>query len=243
MLIDSIDDWTILNILTYWLGFCPSVHTQLESMASKKGEQVPWLRWCLFQRLIKPSWLRMCVMFFQVQLNLWHPIGTETLPISQCLGVPRCWSCHRLTNLLQQLGHLYLCSEKTSSSQLTAVQDFRHFSVFQSFGLFVQIWRSPSLSHPQLQFCGRTCHCSRRFCFVTLLPRVGPISDIFGRRCKSLQYLQLTIWNACLATPVTPASLRYHRASQLLKLITSKNARKNTVKTANFGNANTWYLC
>ena len=75
----------------------PSTRLQLESMASKKGEQVPWLRWCLFQRLIKPSWLRMCVMSFQVQLNLRHPIGTEAPPISQRLGVPRCWSCHRLT--------------------------------------------------------------------------------------------------------------------------------------------------
>ena len=64
-------------------------------MASKKGEQVPWLRWCLFQRLIKTSWLRMCVMSFQVQLHLRHPIGTEAPPISPCLGVPRCWSCHR----------------------------------------------------------------------------------------------------------------------------------------------------
>ena len=37
----------------------PSMCLQLESMASKKDEQVLWIRLRLFQTLIKPSWLRM----------------------------------------------------------------------------------------------------------------------------------------------------------------------------------------
>ena len=126
----------------------PSTRLQLESMASKKGEQVPWLRWCLFQRLIKPSWLRMCVISFQVRLNLRHPIGTEAPPISQCLGVPRCWSCHRLTKFAVHLGPLYLCSKKQSSSQLTAVKDSTY--TFLSSNVLESLFKYEGLSHSHI---------------------------------------------------------------------------------------------
>jgi hypothetical protein len=139
-------------------------------MASKKGEQVPWIRWRLFQRLIKPSWLRMCVISFQVRLNLRHPIGTEAPPISQCLGVPRCWSCHRLTKFAVHLGPLYLCSKKQSSSQLTAVKDSTYtFLSSNVWSLCSNMKVSLTLTSSTSVLFGRTCQDNLRFCFVTHL--------------------------------------------------------------------------
>ena len=74
-------------------------------------------------------------MSFQVQLHLRHPIGTEAPPISPCLGVPRCWSCHRLTKFAVHLGPLYLCIITADSCQRFHI----YISVFQCFGVFVQI--------------------------------------------------------------------------------------------------------
>jgi len=197
-----------IDILTRFLPFRPHVariHGFKEGWASTMVKVMPVPK--IDQTKLVAD---VCDVFSgaaQLATSHWNRSATHQ-PVPWCSKMLVMPSCHRLTKFAVHLGPLYLCSKKQSSSQLTAVLDFRHLSVLQSFELFVQIWRSLSLSHPQLQFCGRTCQDSRRFCFVTLLPIVGPISDIFGRRCRSLQYLQLTIWNACLATPVTPASLR-----------------------------------
>ena len=90
----------------------------------------------------------MCVMSFQVQLNLRHPIGTEAPPISQRLGVPRCWSCHRLTKFAVHLGPLHLCSKKQSSSQLTAVKDST--STFLSSKVLDSLFKYECLSHSHI---------------------------------------------------------------------------------------------
>ena len=173
---------------------------QLESMASKKGEQVPWLRWCLFQRLIKPSWLQMCVcvcvwclfrcsstcdipleqkrhpsasaLVFQ---DVAHAIGVQSLQCTWALCISAAKNSHHHSWQLSKIPHLPFCLPK-------------FWILCSNMKVSLTLTSSTSV------LFGRTCQDNLRFCFVTHLDVFRELNlylKIWGcKRCRSLQYLQ-----------------------------------------------------
>ena len=171
----------------------------------------------LFQRSIKPSWLRIWSFFSAAPLVTSHwNRSTIHQPVPWCSKMLVMSQPDKFVNLVTAPGPFVSLRLRTVIITADNCQNLHiYLSVFQRFGLLVQIWRSLSLSHPQLQFCGRTwCQDSLRFCFATLLPRVEPISEMLGGAEVYSTCNKMTIGSACLATPVTPASL--HNTAKLL---------------------------
>ena len=134
-----------------WLGFCASIHVFAARIHGfKEGWASTMDEVDLFQRSIKPSWLRIWCFFSAAPLVTSHwNRSTIHQPVPWCSKMLVMSQPDKFVNLVTAPGPFVSLRLRTVIITADNCQNLHiYLSVFQRFGLLVQIWRSLSLSHP-----------------------------------------------------------------------------------------------